>query len=182
MFCASLQIVGLSAEYLNFLTLRLSDSQSSLDLHYNSNSCTLCTIVSISSTVQSKNYTLHWFLAALAALCIPWRFIHCIDSWFWIQLEFQQNHTRFLQKSQFYQISQFWLNFTILTKFHNFDQISQFWSNFTILIKFHNFDQISQFLNKFHNFKQISQFQTKFTISNKFHNFNQCRQCRYYLY
>ena len=163
MFCASLQIVGLSAEYLNFLTLGLSDSQSSLDLQYNSNSCTLCTIVSISSTVQSKNYTLHWFLAALAALCIPWRFIHCIDSWFWIQLEFQQNHTRFLQKSQFY-------------------QISQFLPNFTILIKFHNFDQISQFLNKFHNFKLISQFQTKFTISNKFHNFNQCRQCRYYLY
>ena len=33
------------------------------------------------------------------------------------------------------QISQFWPNFTILTKFHNFDQISQFWPNFTILDK-----------------------------------------------
>ena len=35
---------------------------------------------------------------------------------------------------KFDQISQFWPNFTILTKFHNFDQVSQFWPSFTILV------------------------------------------------
>ena len=73
MFCASLQIVERSAEYLNFLTLSLSDSQSSLDLILIPESCVqlclkklLCPV-----RVQSKSCTLQWFFAALAALYLP---------------------------------------------------------------------------------------------------------------
>ena len=47
-----------------------------------------------------------------------------------------------------------------IIKFHNFDQISQFWLDFTILTTFH----IS---NRFHNLNQISKFKPNFTISSK---------------
>ena len=43
------------------------------------------------------------------------------------------------------QISQFWQNFMMFTKFDNFDQISQFWLNFTILTNFYNCGKSSQF-------------------------------------
>ena len=63
------------------------------------------------------------------------------------------NHTK---PSQWYQISEFWPNLTILTKFQNSNQIFEYWSNFRILNKIHKFDQISQSWVLFYNFDQIS--------------------------
>ena len=58
----------------------------------------------------------------------------------------------------FDRISQFWQNFTILTKLHNFDRTSQFWQNFTILTELHNFDRTSQFWQNFTIFSCPSTF------------------------
>ena len=92
------------------------------------------------------------------------------------------------------QISQFWPDFTILTKSHNFDQISQFWPIFTIWpiwTKFHILDQISHvgpnftfcpnltILKKFYNFEdKNSQFWPNLTIFGK--QCRQYRQCRHF--
>ena len=68
----------------------------------------------------------------------------------------------------FYHISQFWPNFTILTKYHNFYQILHFWPNFTTLPKFHNVDKIVRFwqnftiMTNFQNFDQIWQYWPNF--------------------
>ena len=84
------------------------------------------------------------FLAALAALYLPW-WLHNL-CWLSVIHGFEFSFTILTKQylsipihSRPYQAitnQKLWPNFTIQTKFHNFDQISQFQPNSTILTKF----------------------------------------------
>ena len=66
-----------------------------------------------------------------------------------VDMEVNMMADRSRQFHNFYQISQFLPDFTVLTRFQNFYQISQFLADFTIFTRFHNFDK------KIHNSDKI---------------------------